>query len=113
MTRVLVVEDSSALRQNICMSLKQAGFTVYTAATEKEALQASEYCRFDLVLCDGDRPGIQASPLLKKISAVPSQAKAVLVTMGKLQPKNSDNRLWISLSLDPDELLQRVLGVMH
>ena len=60
--RLLVVEDEPSIRELLCASLRFAGFTVSSAATGGEALQAARSDAPDLVLLDvmlPDRDGFE------------------------------------------------------
>ncbi|MCR3749211.1 response regulator transcription factor [Lentzea californiensis] len=60
--RLLVVEDEPSIRELLCASLRFAGFTVTSAATGSEALQAARDDSPDLVLLDvmlPDRDGFE------------------------------------------------------
>src|SRR5687768_10067016 len=56
--RVLVVDDEAAIRLTLDVILRQAGYSVTTAANGEEALGNLMQSRFDLLLLDLGLPGI-------------------------------------------------------
>lgn len=66
--RVLVVEDERVNRLGICRLLEKEGFIVSTAANGREALEALETSRFDLILMDVQMPvmdGLEATRIIR------------------------------------------------
>ena len=52
MTKILLVEDDSAIIENLSAVLKAEGFWVQAEAGQKEALEALQKESFDLLLLD-------------------------------------------------------------
>lgn len=67
--RVLVVDDSTPLRERVCLALEQAGLTVVGEASDgAHALVQAEAQRPDVILMDVSMPGmdgIQATRALR------------------------------------------------
>src|SRR3979411_2288914 len=69
--RILIVDDSIAVRRAIHSFLEESGFTVCGEAIDGyDAIQKAEELKPDLILLDFAMPrmnGIEAAPILKKI----------------------------------------------
>src|SRR4029078_3965749 len=71
---VLVVEDESSIASFVALYLKNAGYSVRTAATGNEALAPAEAARRDLIVLDlmlPDVDGIEVCRRIRKDSDVP------------------------------------------
>jgi two-component system, chemotaxis family, chemotaxis protein CheY len=78
--KVLIVDDSRAMRMIVKRTLRQAGFgnaTVNEASNGKEALAAIESDKPDLVLTDWNMPEMTGIELLLAL-----KAKAITVKVG-------------------------------
>jgi two-component system chemotaxis response regulator CheY len=70
--KILVVDDSRAIRAIVLRTLRQAGYgshTMLEAASAGEALKAMEDSTPDLVLCDWNMPGMSGIELLNEMKA--------------------------------------------
>lgn len=65
--KILIVDDSKAMRMIVARTLRQAGFAGHAtaeASNGKEALTAIAAERFDVVLCDWNMPEMTGLELL-------------------------------------------------
>ena len=65
MTRILVVEDDSALRKALTINLRARGYDVSTAATATDALTAAARETLDLVVLDLGLPDMDGMDVLE------------------------------------------------
>lgn len=65
---LLVVDDERNLRESLSEALKEAGYTVLTAANGKEAYAIIQSHTLDLLLCDWRMPEMDGGALLKLLS---------------------------------------------
>lgn len=78
--RVLVVEDSPAMRSFVTAVLEaDGGFDVVTASTGFEALKLLPRGRFDLFITDINMPDINGLELIRFIRDTPAHAKTPLL----------------------------------
>ena len=78
--RVLVVEDSPAMRSFVTAVLEaDGGFDVVTASTGFEALKLLPRERFDLFITDINMPDINGLELIRFIRDTPAHAKTPLL----------------------------------
>ena len=80
-SRVLIVDDESALRKALKTSLVASGFNVEEARSGEEAVDAVRQYPFDLVLLDINMPGISGFDACQRIRAVSPHAGIVMVTV--------------------------------
>ena len=67
---ILVVEDETEFRQDICDVLRDVGYHVYEAGNGKEGLEAySEYTP-DVIITDIFMPGVDGIELISKIRMI-------------------------------------------
>jgi len=70
--RILVADDSAAIRQSISYILSQAGYEVQDAADGEEALEKlSRGPKADLVISDVNMPRIDGIELIRRLRALP------------------------------------------
>jgi two-component system chemotaxis response regulator CheY len=81
MARVLVVDDSRAVRMILAKTLKELGFEVCEAANGREALEIieAEKTEVKLVLADWNMPEINGLELLKRLRQDPELSSLVVV----------------------------------
>jgi two-component system, chemotaxis family, chemotaxis protein CheY len=67
---VLVVDDSSTVRQQVAMALKQAGFAIMEAADGREGLATIESNpNIDMVVCDVNMPNLNGLEMLERVKS--------------------------------------------
>ncbi len=70
MKRILVVDDEETIRQLYQEELQDAGYDVEVAADGRQALQAVEQRRPDLMTIDIKMPGMDGIELLRKVRSI-------------------------------------------
>ena len=80
--RILVVDDSKAMRMIIRRTMRMAGFhcEIREASSGAEALQALQSESVDLVLCDWNMPEMNGLQLLETLRSQGSKVKFGFVT---------------------------------
>jgi len=117
---VLVVEDSSTMRQLVCMALRKiAGIVLVEAADGKDALVKLGEITPDLLLTDLNMPEMDGFALITEVRARPNFAKLpilVLTTAGALQDQERAKSLgvegYVTKPISPDELVSAVRGAL-
>ena len=79
--KVLVVDDSLAVRQQLKSFLEQKGFTVSYAESGDAALEICKTASFDLILLDVLMPGIDGYETCRRIKGMSHLAKSARVVM--------------------------------
>ena len=114
---VLVVEDESSIASFVALYLKNAGYSVRTAATGNEALAQAESARPDLIVLDlmlPDVDGIEVCRRIRKDSDVP-------ILMLTARDEDVDKIIGLEVGADdyltkpfnPRELVARVKSVLR
>jgi hypothetical protein len=114
--RILLVEDNVALSGVICFNLTRAGYQVTSVSNGREAIEALERSRYDLVLSDQQMPKMTGIQLCEHIREMPDHvhlpfilltAKCMEIDVAKLR-----QRLGMSAALpkpfSPSELLTSI-----
>ena len=81
--KILIVDDSKAMRMIVKRTLKDAGFGDHATAEAgngKEGLAALQADKFDLVLCDWNMPEMSGIELLTAVKAEKLQVHFGFVT---------------------------------
>ncbi len=63
--KILIIEDNTEMRENICEILELAGHTVFSAPDGLAGIQAARANRPDLILCDIMMPNLDGFGVLK------------------------------------------------
>ena len=80
--RVLIVDDSNAMRKVLAIALRKAGVTVtelWEAGNGQEALNILESKTPDLILCDINMPVMDGMEFLKRLSQIRSVSSTPIV----------------------------------
>jgi two-component system response regulator HydG len=80
MIRVLVVDDEQAIRLTVQANLQLAGCEVAVAENARQALEAVQRERFDLVLSDIRMPGMSGIELFRQMRELQPSVPVILMT---------------------------------
>ena len=69
---ILIVDDSSAIRQMLSLTLICAGYEVQTAVDGRDALATLDARRFDLVISDVTMPRLDGIGLVREMKSHPA-----------------------------------------
>lgn len=113
---VLVVEDSSTMRQLICMALRKIeGIVIVEAGDGKDALVKLGEINPDLVMTDLNMPEMDGFALIQELRSRPDLAKLpilVLTTAGALHDQERAKTLgvtgYVTKPIRPDEIVNAV-----
>jgi DNA-binding NtrC family response regulator len=117
-SKILVVDDDTAMREMMALALGKEGFNVHPAASADEARQAVDSAPFDLIVTDiylGDGTGLE---LLEHCHQACPEAKVILVTAhGTVETAASARRLgvfdYLAKPFQVDTLVERVRAALH
>lgn len=71
MALILIVDDSTTMRQMVSFTLSSAGHDVVEAADGNEAVLAAQKAKFDLVISDVNMPGMNGIELVRTLRTLP------------------------------------------
>ena len=81
MARILIADDSSIMRRNLCTILTQAGHTIVAQANNGEnAIKEYEKQKPDLVTMDINMPVVNGLTVLKTIMSTDPNANVVMIS---------------------------------
>ncbi len=108
--KVLVVDDSGPVRQQVSMTLQQAGYDVDEAQDGQQALEKLETAKPCLVICDVNMPRMNGIQFLEKAGT--RQPVVMLTTEGNPEVKKRAKELgakgWIIKPFKPELLIEAV-----
>src|SRR5260370_34783615 len=71
MAAILVVDDSTTMRQMVAFTLTSAGHEVVEAPDGNKALAVAKQRKFDLVITDVNMPGMNGIDLVQNLRGLP------------------------------------------
>lgn len=117
MNRILIIEDDKDIIRNLCILLKDEGFSVEAVNTKKEALESIEKKLFDLVLLDLTLPDGNGYSICNSIKHYKDIPVIFLTAMGDEASIVTGFDLgaddYISKPFKPLELVSRVKNVLR
>jgi two-component system chemotaxis response regulator CheY len=112
---ILVIDDSTSLRQVVAMTLKGAGYDVLQAGDGKEALAFLDGRKIAMAVCDVNMPnmnGIEFVIAAKQIAAYKFMPILMLTTESqeskKAEGKAAGAKAWMLKPFSPSSLLGAV-----
>ena len=81
MKKVLIVDDSPSVRQQVCMALNQAGFATVEAVDGLDGLAQSANTEISLVICDVNMPRMNGLEMVEKVKADPTRSTLPILTL--------------------------------
>lgn len=116
---ILIVDDSTSIRQMVEATLKSAGYNVTAAKDGQEAFGLCKSNSYDFVLTDQNMPNMDGLTLIKSLRALPSHAKTPIVMLTteasdamKAQGRAAGATGWMVKPFDPAKLLEVAKKVM-
>lgn len=116
---VMVVDDSSSVRQVVSIALKGAGYEVIEASDGKDALAKLTGQKIHLMISDVNMPNMDGITLCKELRGL-SHYKGVPILMlttesateTKTRGKQAGATGWIVKPFNPDQLLATIAKVL-
>jgi two-component system chemotaxis response regulator CheY len=116
---ILIVDDSSSMRQVVGMTLKQAGYEVIEACDGKDALGKLTGQKIHLVISDVNMPnmdGISFVREMKKNAAYRFVPVIMLTTEGTEEKKKAGQdagaKAWVVKPFQPQQMLTAVTKLL-
>lgn len=113
--RILVVDDSAAVRQSVSYVLDQAGYEIVQAVDGADALTKLDGSAFDLIVTDVNMPNMDGIELTAKVRGLDQYkfTPVVVLTTESQQSKMSAGKEagatgWIVKPFNSEKLLQVV-----
>ena len=120
--KILVVDDDLDTRELIDWVLRRAGAEVVAAGSSREALEALDKEKFQLLISDIAMPGEDGYALLRKVRALPPERSgripAIALTahsmvQDRLQSLRAGFQSHVPKPVVPEELVEVVASIIH
>lgn len=116
---VLIVDDSSSMRQMVAFTLSTGGYNVREAADGESALEIARTQRFDAVVTDLNMSRMDGISLIRELRQLPAYRFTPLLMLTtesgsdkKTEGKAAGATGWLVKPFDPDTLLATVRKVL-
>ncbi len=108
MKKILVIEDTQNVRENICEILESENYEVYAAENGESGLEMSKNVQPDLVLCDIMMPGMDGYGVLAEMrkEVVTSTVPFIFLTA-----KNTRENQRLGMELGADDYISKPFTV--
>jgi two-component system chemotaxis response regulator CheY len=117
---IMVVDDSTSIRQVSKMVLTSKGYDVVTAEDGQDALQQLDGRKIHLIISDLNMPRLDGLSLLRKVKELPAYKFTPFVMLTTesgesfmTQGKNAGAKAWMVKPFQPEALMnvvQKLLG---
>jgi len=116
MAKLLIVDDSTMLRDMLNYALNEGGYTEVTEAVDGvDGLAKAKADNFDLIITDVNMPNMDGLTLISELRKVPQYSKKPILVLTtersdemKSKGKASGATGWIVKPFVPDQLLKAV-----
>ena len=119
MASILVVDDSTTMRQMVTFTLASAGHEVVEAPDGNKALGLAKQQKFDLVITDVNMPGMNGIDLVQSLRGLPDCKFIPILVLTteagaelKAKGKSAGATGWIVKPFNPEVLLDTLKKVL-
>ncbi|WP_354677247.1 response regulator [Cupriavidus plantarum] len=112
---ILIVDDSSSVRQVVGIALKGAGYAVIEACDGRDALAKLTGQKVHLIISDVNMPNMDGITFLKAVKALPAYrfTPVIMLTTESQEAKKREGQLagakaWVVKPFQPPTLLAAV-----
>lgn len=116
--RILLIEDSDALRKSLTVGLQKLGYTIDTAATGTEGLNMALIGDYDILILDLMLPHLNGMEILKVVRKQNVEIR-ILILSAKSDPDDKVSGIlagaddYLSKPFSFDELTVRLINLMR
>ena len=112
---ILVVDDSSSVRQVVGIALKSAGYDVIEACDGKDALGKLNGQKVHLIISDVNMPNMDGITFVKEVKKLPSYKFTPIIMMTtesqeskKMEGQAAGAKAWVVKPFQPAQMLAAV-----
>ncbi|MGV6394240.1 response regulator [Pseudomonas caspiana] len=112
---VLVVDDSSSVRQVVGIALKSAGYEVIEACDGKDALGKLNGQKVHLIISDVNMPNMDGITFVKEVKKLPSYKFTPIIMLTtesqeskKMEGQAAGAKAWVVKPFQPAQMLAAV-----
>ena len=120
MASILIVDDSTTMRQMVSFTLTSAGHKVLEAESGDKAIVLAKSNTFDLVIADVNMPGMNGIDLVRALRALPEYKFTPVLVLTtedsvalKQKGKSAGATGWIVKPFNPEVLLSILNKVLN
>ena len=113
--RIMVIDDSAALRQSVVDALIDAGYEVIGAADGKEALGMLDGSKVDLMICDVHMPRMDGLTFVREVKRLADYRFVPVIMLttessekSRLAGLQAGAKAWVVKPFRPDQILHAV-----
>lgn len=118
--KVLVVDDSSSIREAVSFMLRKRGFDVVTGVDGKDALKHFDGLNIDLVITDLHMPNMDGIGLIKEVRKIDDYKRVPILVLTtesqvsiKMEAKKAGATGWIVKPFETDKLMATIRKVLR
>ena len=118
--QLLIVDDSTSMRQMVAFALSSAGYAVHEAEDGQVALGRAQGQRFNAVVTDVNMPNMDGISLIRALRGLPDYrfTPMLMLTTESAADKKAEGKAagatgWLVKPFNPEQLVatvQKVLG---
>jgi len=112
---ILIIDDSSSLRQVVKLTLTSAGYEVIEACDGMDALQKLDGTKIHLIICDVNMPNMDGITFVKRVKTLPNYkfTPIIMLTTESQESKKQEGqaagaRAWVVKPFKPETMLNAV-----
>jgi two-component system, chemotaxis family, chemotaxis protein CheY len=112
---VLVVDDSSSVRQVVGIALKSAGYDVIEASDGRDALSKLNGQKIHLIISDVNMPNMDGITFVKEVKTLPGYKFTPIIMLTtesqeskKLEGQAAGAKAWVVKPFQPAQMLAAV-----
>ncbi len=113
--RIMVIDDSAALRQTVLDALVDAGYEVIGAADGQEALGMLDGSKVDLMICDVHMPRMDGLTFVREVKRLADYRFVPVIMLttessekSRLAGLTAGAKAWVVKPFRPDQILHAV-----
>jgi two-component system chemotaxis response regulator CheY len=112
---IMIIDDSTSLRQVVNIALKSAGYTVVQAENGQDALDKLKSVSPNLILCDVNMPVMDGISFVKELKSLPEYKFTPVIMLTteageekRLEGQMAGAKAWLVKPFRPDVVLKAV-----
>lgn len=112
---ILIVDDSSSLRQVVNIALKTYGYTVVQAENGRDALDKLKTVTPNLIICDVNMPIMDGITFVKELKSLPEHKFTPVIMLTteageekRLEGQTAGAKAWLVKPFRPEVVLKAV-----
>jgi two-component system, chemotaxis family, chemotaxis protein CheY len=112
---IMIVDDSSSMRQVVGIALRDAGYDLIEAADGKEALSKLDGVKIHLIISDINMPVMDGITFVKEVKQLPKYRFTPIIMLTtevnqakKDAAKEAGAKAWVTKPFQPKTLLEAI-----